>query len=165
MFSLRHLTTLLVGAALALGSLYTVSAATASPAKDKAAVKAFAIQFQKDYLKSKSWVTVCAKSTPAMRSTYIGLAEVLLKKKYKTCPKALGAFWKSIGKPQRDAQRARARRYLKDLPKKEFILTASGQRNTLGYDAKVVMSDQPNDTMFFSKIRGKWYYGAFKPAA
>ena len=158
--SLR-ITTLLVGVAVALGS-FSVSAASASPAKDKAAARAFAVKFNQDYLKSKSWKSVCNESTPLFRKFYIDMANAAYKKHYRTCPQAMGASWKYMGKTQRAFQRARAQRYLRDLSKKTVVLVPASRRNSTGYDASITMSDQTNDIMYFSKIRGKWYFGPFK---
>ena len=152
---------MLVGVAVALGSL-SVSTASASSARDKAAVRAFAIKFNQDYLKSKSWKAVCNESTPLFRTFYIDMANAAYKKHYRTCPQALGGTWKYMGKTQRAFQRARAERYIKDLPRKTVVLVPSSRRNSTGYDASITMSGQPNDMMMFSKIRGKWYYGPFK---
>jgi len=161
MTNLSRITTLLVGVALALGSL-SISTASASPAKDRAAARAFAIKFNKDYLKSKSWKTVCNETTPLFRKFLIDMTNSAYKKHYKACPAAMGGSWKYMGKTRRAELRANAKRYLRVLPKVKVELVAASKRNTAGYDAKIVMSSKPNDIMFFSKIRGKWYYGPFK---
>jgi len=161
MIRLRSITTLLVGVAVALCS-FSVSTASASPAKDKADVRAFAIKFNQDYLKSKSWKTVCSEMTPLFRSFYIEMANAAYKKNYRTCPQAMRGSWKYMGKTKRDELRATAKRYLRDLSKKTVVLVPSSRRNTAGYDALITMSSQANDIIMFSKIRGKWYYGPFK---